>query len=297
MKTYTLGSLEVHKLVEIDRLAVDGSWLLSNVSDEIIDQNREWLGPNMVEPGSYRVFISFHSYVIKTPTLNILVDTCNGNHKHRPSMPAWHQLNTDYLVRLANIGLAAEDIDIVMCTHLHADHVGWNTKLENGRWIPTFPNARYLMSRVDFEVFNAMHLGKPENPVNRGSFEDSVLPLVEHGLAIMVDPSDIVDAQLTGKVWLESAAGHSPGNLNLRIRDGGGNACLSGDVIHHAIQCAMPELSNFADYNRQEGVASRRALLESCADTDTLLLSGHFPDPTAGRIVSHGDSFRFLFDE
>jgi glyoxylase-like metal-dependent hydrolase (beta-lactamase superfamily II) len=297
VKTYTLGSLEIHKLVEIDRLAVDASSLFSNVTAEMVDKNREWLGPNLVEPGSYRIFLSFHSYVIKTPTLNILVDTCIGNHKQRPTMPEWHDLTTDYIGRLARIGIAPEDVDIVMCTHLHADHVGWNTKLENGRWVPTFPNARYLMSRLDYELFNATHLSNPELLVNRGSFVDSVLPVVEHGLAIMVDESDIIDSQLTGKIWMESAAGHSPGSLNLQLHDGGSRACICGDVIHHPIQAAIPEISNTADYNREDALASRRALLERCADTDTILLSGHFPDPTAGRVISHKEAFRFLFDE
>lgn len=297
MKAYTLGALEIYKLVEIDRMTVDGSWLLGNLTPEIVDEHRHWLGPNLVEPGSYRVHLSFHSYVIKTPTLNILVDTCNGNHKQRPSMPAWHELNTDYIERLARIGLTPDDIDVVMCTHLHADHVGWNTRLEDGRWVPTFRNARYLMSRRDFEVFDAMHRANPATPVNRGSFVDSVLPVVEQGLAVMVDPDDVVDAQLVGKVWLEGAPGHSPGNLNLWVRDGGGAACLCGDVIHHAIQCAVPELNSPADYNREQGIASRRALLEACADRDTLVLTGHFPDPTAGRVVSHGESFRFRFDD
>jgi glyoxylase-like metal-dependent hydrolase (beta-lactamase superfamily II) len=296
MKTYSIGGFEIHKLVEIDRMIVDGAWLLGNLTNEIMDQHRDWLGPNLVEPGSYRVFLSFHSYVIKTPTLNILVDTCNGNHKQRPSMPAWHELDTDYLERLAGIGLAPEDIDVVMCTHLHADHVGWNTRLADGRWVPTFPWARYLMSRRDFEVFDALHRAGPQTPVNRGSFLDSVLPVVEHGQAVFVDPEDVVDAQLVGKLWLEGAPGHSPGNLNLRVRDAGGSACLCGDVIHHAIQCAVPELNSPADYDRAQGIASRRRLLESCADNDTIVLTGHFPDPTAGRIVSHGDSFRFRFD-
>jgi glyoxylase-like metal-dependent hydrolase (beta-lactamase superfamily II) len=297
MKAYSIGGFEIHKLVEIDRMAVEGSWLLGNLTPEILDRHRDWLGPNLVEPGSYRVFLSFHSYVIKTPTLNILVDTCNGNHKQRPSMPAWHELNTDYMEKLAALGLGPEDIDIVMCTHLHADHVGWNTRLENGRWVPTFPKAKYLMSRGDFEVFNAMHQSNPEKPVNRGSFIDSVLPVVEHGQAVFVDPSDVVDTQLVGKVWLEGAPGHSPGNLNLWVRDAGSSACLCGDVIHHAIQCAEPQLNSPADSNREQGIASREALIRNCADRDTIVLTGHFPDPTAGRIVSQGNSFRFVFDQ
>lgn len=297
MKAQQLGSIEIHKLVEIERLAVDAPWLLGNITPDIIAENRDWLGPRLIEPGTDKLLLSFHSYVIRTPTLNILVDTCNGNHKQRPTMPAWHMLETPYLDRLKAIGLAPEDIDIVLCTHLHADHVGWNTRLEDGRWVPTFPNARYLMSKIDFEFFNALHQAGPEQPVNRGSFIDSVLPVVEHGKAVMVGPGDTVDADLSDDVWLEAAPGHSHGNMNIFVKSGGRQACLCGDVIHHAIQCAAPELSNPADIDKPLAHQTRRKLIERCADTDIAVLTGHFPDPTAGRIVSHGGTFRFLFDE
>ena len=133
MKPQSFGSIEIHKLVEIERMAMEPTWLFTNLLPEHLAENREWLGPNLIEPVTDKLFLSFHSFVIRTPHLNILVDTCNGNQKQRPSMPAWHMLDLPYLARLKAIGLAPEDIDIVMCTHLHADHVGWNTKLENGR--------------------------------------------------------------------------------------------------------------------------------------------------------------------
>jgi glyoxylase-like metal-dependent hydrolase (beta-lactamase superfamily II) len=296
MKAYHFGTIEVQKLVEIERMAVEGDWLLGNLTPELLDEHRAWLGPNLVEPGSNRVFLSFHSYVIRTPTLNILIDTCNGNHKQRPTMPAWHMLDLPYLEHLNAIGLAPSDIDIVMCTHLHADHVGWNTRLENGRWVPTFPKARYLMSRVDYEYFDALHNANPSTPVNRGSFIDSVLPVIESGQAVLVNAGDVADAQLAKEIRLESAPGHSPGNLNIFLKAGGRSACLCGDVIHHAIQCAVPELCSPADADKAQGIATRRSLLERCADTDMVMLTGHFPDPTAGRIIRHAGSFRFRFD-
>jgi glyoxylase-like metal-dependent hydrolase (beta-lactamase superfamily II) len=295
MRVQRFGELEVHKVVEIDRMAVDAEWLLSNITDEIVEENKAWLTPNLVEPGTNRLVISFHSYVIKTPQLNILVDTCNGNDKHRPSVPAWDRLNLPYLQRLKDVGLSPEDIDIVMCTHLHTDHVGWNTRLENGRWVPTFPRARYLMSRADFVYFDKLHRSNPSQPVNRGSFADSVLPVVESGLAEFVDPGDVVDARLTKGITLEDAAGHSPGNLNIVVRAGGREACMCGDVIHHPIQCAVPELSSSADYDGARAFAARRDLLARCADSGAALLAAHFPEPTAGRVVAHGDRFRFSF--
>ncbi len=297
MKTQTLGAIEVHKLVEIERMPVDPTWLLGNITPQIIAANRDWLGPSLVEPGTDRLILSFHSYVIRTPGLTILIDTCNGNDKQRPSMPAWHMMQSPYLARLKALGLAPEDIDIVLCTHLHTDHVGWNTRLENGRWVPTFPNARYVMSRAEFAYFEAQHRQDPSRPLNRGSFVDSVLPVVEQGRAVMLAPGDTVDAALTDTLTLESAVGHSPSGFNIFLKAGGRRACFCGDVMHHAIQCAVPELCNPSDYDHDLSIQSRRALLEHCADTDIVMLTGHFPEPTAGRVVSHGDNFRFRFQD
>ncbi len=297
MKTQTFGAIEVHKLVEIERMAVDPNWLLYNITPEIIAENRDWLGPVLVEPGTDKLVLSFHTYVIKTPGLNILIDTCNGNDKQRPSMPAWHMMQTPYLQNLKALGLAPEDIDLVMCTHLHTDHVGWNTKLENGRWVPTFPKARYVMSRIEYDYFLEKHRANPDVPLNRGSFVDSVMPIVDQGRAMLVDASDTIDAALTDTLRLQSAIGHSPHAFNFFLKGGGRQACFCGDVMHHAIQCAAPELCNPSDFDHDLSTASRRALLEQCADTDTVMMTGHFPEPSIGRVVSHGDAFRFRFQE
>ena len=150
MKTQTLGDVQIRKLVEIDKLEVGAYWLLKNLTKEFLDKHRAELGPELVHPTEDKVFLSFHTFVVQTKHHNILIDTCNGNDKQRPSMPAWHMMKSPYMENLAAMGLRPEDIDMVMCTHLHTDHVGWNTKLENGRWVPTFPKARYFMSRVRF---------------------------------------------------------------------------------------------------------------------------------------------------
>jgi glyoxylase-like metal-dependent hydrolase (beta-lactamase superfamily II) len=297
MKTLDLGSIQIHKLVEIERMMFDGPWLFEGLTSDMIHANRGWLGPELLEKGTDRLVMSFHSYVIRTAHRTVLVDTCIGNHKQRSSMPGWHMLtSTAYLDGLKAIGLTPEDIDIVMCTHLHVDHVGWNTRLENGRWVPTFPNARYLLSRADYEYFDARHRQNPAQPVNRGSFADSVLPVMEHGQAVLVDAARSIDADLGRGIWLEDAPGHTIGNLNIFVKSGGRSACLCGDVLHHAIQCAHPELYNNADYDRAQATATRMALLNRCADTDILVLTGHFPDPTAGRIVGYGQNFRFQFE-
>jgi len=292
-----IGNTEIRKVDEISRMALDANWLFPSIDEQVVEANRDWLGPNLVEPGSTRLYMSFHSYVVRTRHHTILVDACNGNHKQRPSMPAWNDLNTPYLHNLAAIGVRPEEIDIVLCTHLHADHVGWNTRLDNGRWVPTFPNARYLMARVEFDYLLNLHRTQPQTPVNRGSFEDSVLPIVEHGRADMVELDHVVEQELGEGVWLTPACGHTPGHVFVNVGSHGRErAVFTGDVIHHAIQFAEPSLTNLADYDKQQAYDTRLAVMRRYADTDTLLMTGHFPSPTAGRIVSHGDRFRFAFE-
>ncbi len=184
----------------------------------------------------------------------------------------------------------------MLCTHLHADHVGWNTRLVNGRWVPTFPNARYLMARTEFDHFNRMHQARPAQPVNRGSFADSVLPVVEHGRADMIESTHVVEGQSGKGIWLEPAPGHTPGNVHIHVRADGTDVLLCGDVIHHPIQFAEPQLQNPADVDKPLAVKTRLHLMNEYADKDTLILTGHFPAPTAGRIVRHRDRFRFRFE-
>lgn len=295
MQPIKIGNARIEKVVEIASMDLAADWLLPNVLATDVDAEIDWMDPCCIDKVSRKLKLSFHSFVIRTPTRNILVDTCNGNHKERPSMPEWHRLNTNYLENLARLGLRPEDIDLVLCTHLHADHVGWNTRLENGRWIPTFPRARYLMGRQEFEHYHRLHGENPAAPINRGSFADSVLPVVEAGRAVFVDAGDQVVTELGTNVRLESAPGHTPGNLLVHVCHGHEHAIMSGDVIHHPIQCARPQLSNAADFNGSAALQTRLNLLESCADNSKILLTGHFAGTTAGHVVSHGSAFRFRF--
>lgn len=295
MRVQKLGDIEINKIVELPGVAMPAASLLPNVTPEILADGRTWLGPLFIHPDDEIVYLSFHSYVVKTKRHNILVDTCCGNDKQRQSMPSWHLLNTPYIQELAALSLKPEDIDIVLCTHLHADHVGWNTKLIDGRWVPTFPNARYIMGQHEFGHWQKLHAANPPTPINRGSFVDSVLPVVESGQAMMVASNFCVDVELGDGVWLEASPGHSPGHCCVHVQSGGQHALLSGDAIHHPMQLTHPFLAIAADFDRAQAQASRRNILERFADTSTLLLTAHFPEPTAGRIVSYGDNFRFQF--
>jgi glyoxylase-like metal-dependent hydrolase (beta-lactamase superfamily II) len=296
MRPLQIGDMRIDRLVEIDRLAFDKKWLFANVDDAVIEANRGWLDQRYIEPVTGRFVLSHHSYVVRTPNWTAIVDTCCGNHKERPRVPVWHRLNQPYLDNMNALGVRPEDVDFVMCTHLHVDHVGWNTRLLDGRWVPTFPRARYLMGRTEYEHWERKHQKKPDLPVNHGSFEDSVLPVVAAGQAEFVDTDHCLFDDRKAHLRFVAAPGHTIGNMMIDLRGGQDHAVMSGDVIHHPIQCAAPWLSNAADFDPAAALATRMALLRQLADTPSVLLTGHFPAPTAGRVVSHGDAFRFQFD-
>lgn len=295
MQVQHLGQIEIHKVTELPGLAMKADALMPGITSDILADGRLWLSGNFVHPSDGIVYLSFHSYVVKTPRHNILVDTCCGNQKPRESMPSWHMLDTPYLSELAAAGLQPEEIDIVLCTHLHADHVGWNTRLIDGHWVPTFPNARYIMGKEEFEHWQMRQASDPATPVNRGAHADSVLPVVERGMALMVPSNFAVEVELGEGVWLEPSPGHSPGHVSVHVKAGGKHALLSGDAIHHPLQLKHPHLPIAADFDRGQAQATRRDILETYADTETLLLTAHFPSPTAGRIVSRAQNFGFDF--
>lgn len=297
MKTKQIGDILVHRVVEFENLPLAASSIFMDCRPDMLARGREWLDTRFIAPDSDNIFLSFHSFVIQSGGRNILVDTCHGNHKARDgAMAYYNNLETDYLGNLARYGLKPEDIDVVLCTHLHFDHVGWNTKLENGRWVPTFPNARYLMSKVDFDHFGAA-TADSHDAMHLPSYQDSVLPVVAAGQVDFVAMDRTGDHDLGPNLWLEAAPGHTLGSVVLHARNESGGALFSGDVWHHPLQFAEPSLSIFVEQDVAMGAATRRRLIEGCVDTNTLLMAAHFPSPTAGRVVSHGDGFRFQLAE
>ncbi len=252
-----------------------------------------WLRPGFLTEDD-TVVMSFHSFVIRAPQLNILVDACVGNDKERPHRPAWNKRRSnDYLDRLSALGLAPEDIDVVMCTHLHADHVGWNTVLRDGRWVPTFPKARYLFSRVELEHWARLHreaLAAGSPIPNHGSYADSVLPVVEAGRAELIGPGHDIAPGLR----IESLPGHTPGNSVLRATSGSARAVFTGDVLHTPVQVAVPSWSSRFCEDPALSADSRKRLLDEVCDTGTLVMAAHFPSPTAGVVESSsGGGMRF----
>jgi glyoxylase-like metal-dependent hydrolase (beta-lactamase superfamily II) len=249
-----------------------------------------WSPELSLDPVAAQFHIEVRSFVIEVDGLNMLIDSCCGNDKIR-SVPWAHQLRTDWLEQLARAGYQPSDIHLVLCTHLHADHVGWNTRLDNGRWVPTFPNARYVFSRKDYEFFKI----QTHEAYNREAFLDSVLPVVEAGLADIVESHHRVHRDIEDGVWLQDAAGHSPGCVVVNAQRGGDRAMFVGDVLHHPIQLVRPDLAFFTDADQAGACATRQSLLAQAVDQEAILFPAHFPDPPAGRVRRAGRSYAYEF--
>ena len=295
MRPQYFGNIRVDRVVEIDRLGLDAKWLFPAIDTELLSRARAEYGAEFVGEDQ-TLALSFHGYLVRTPELTILVDTCIGQHKTRPTMPWQHQLaSTRYLDTLAGLGVRPEDVDIVLCTHLHADHVGWNTVLRDGRWVPTFPRARYLISRLDFEHLDGLRKADPGRLITHGSFEDSVLPIIGAGQAELVETDHAVCRHLDDAVRIQPSPGHTPGHYTVHIRSPAREGLICGDVLHHPVQLYDPLLAGSADIDAAAAGRSRQELLAYCADRDRLLLTIHFLAPTAGRVVPSGGAFRFEF--
>jgi glyoxylase-like metal-dependent hydrolase (beta-lactamase superfamily II) len=255
----------------------------------VLERHLSWLVPNHYVPQKDALITSVHSWLIRTPRHTILLDACAGNHKDRPWWPRFHQLDTPFLERLRAAGAAPEDIDLVLCTHLHADHVGWNTKLENGRWVPTFPKARYLFSRIENDHWNP-EIGdrRRQNPGRAGVYDDSILPVIEAGQAVLVEGEHEIDEGLV----IRPAPGHTPGHVVLDLRDGREGALFCGDVVHHPVQVYEPAWNSRFCEVPHKALGTRRRVLEHCAQSGALLFPTHFAAPHVAAIRAEGDAFR-----
>lgn len=280
-----LGEMVIHRVIEQEAPLFDPLEFFPDLTKDRLEENRSWLEPEALDPVTGKLRICVQSYVIRTPHHTILVDSCVGNHKPRPGRPFWNMKTDDTWMRgLAATGLTVQDIDYVMCTHLHVDHVGWNTRLENGRWVPTFPNARYIFGEREFAYWAAEHARTP-NPV----IADSVLPIVEAGRAELVQSDHV----LNDHIRLTPTPGHTPGHYAVELGKGRTQAVLTGDLIHSPLQARYPELSMRADTDRAQSAATRRRFLECHCEAGTLLCTAHFPSPSMGRLSRWGEGFRF----
>lgn len=285
---HTLGQIVVRRIVESVCTGFDAASFFPETTPEDWASHRTWMEPWALDPAGNLVF-TIQAFLVRTRHHTILIDTCVGDHKPRPQRPFWHlqQLDT-FLPRLAAAGVAPEDVDYVMCTHLHWDHVGWNTRLRDGRWVPTFPNARYIFARQEWESFQALHRRNPQP-----HFADSILPVMDAGQAQLVAG----DFALDDEVWLEPTPGHTPGHVCVHLASEGASAVVTGDCLHSPVQCLEPGWIVRADQDSTLAGATRRRFLERCCESGATVCATHFPEPSFGRIVQRGGAFWFDYRE
>ena len=281
--TLSVGDLTIHRIIEQETNYLPALDMLPSLTPQVLAENREWLRRAAALDANDELILCFQSYVVKTPHHTILVDSCIGNDKPRPHRPKWNMKTDDLFMRgLAAAGVSLADIDFVMCTHLHVDHVGWNTRLENGRWVPTFPNARYLFAKSEYDYWTAQN-AKAELP----PFADSVLPVVAANRAEIVTD----DFAIGDHARILPTPGHTPGHVAFTFGKGRDEAVFSGDLVHSPLQARYPELSMKFDVDQAKAAATRRSFLERYCDTATVCCTAHFPSPSAGRIKRWGDGF------
>ncbi|WP_406210045.1 MBL fold metallo-hydrolase [Kitasatospora sp. NBC_01560] len=283
--TWAVGDITVHRIDEMLLPPETGPWLLPDATPDLV-RGQQWLHPDFADHDG-RPLLDSHTFAFTVAGLNVLVDTGIGNGKTRAN-PAWHDLDTDYLDRLAAAGYPPAAVDLVILTHLHTDHVGWNTRTDgNGAWIPTFPGARHLVSRTEREFWAGQDMDEPR----RQMFRDSVHPVEEAGLLDLVDlPAE--GTEIAPGLRLLPTPGHTPGHLAVQLSSNGETALVTGDCIHHPVQFAHPAIGSCVDIDPDRSRATRHDLLRSLAGSGGLVLGTHFPPPTAGRVIVDGDAYR-----
>jgi glyoxylase-like metal-dependent hydrolase (beta-lactamase superfamily II) len=280
---FTAGDLTIHRLIEQETTYLPALEMLPTLTPDVLAENRAWMKKAGAMDDSDTLVLCFQSYIVKTPHHTIMIDSCIGNDKPRPNRPKWNMKTDDtYMRALKAAGFSVGDIDFVMCTHLRVDHVGWNTRLENGRWVPTFPNARHVFAKTEFDYWTEQNAKTPVPP-----FGDSVLPIVEAKRAEIVSN----DFEIGDHVRILPTPGHTPGHVAFTFGRDKDTAVFSGDLIHSPLQAHYPELSMKFDVDQAQAAVTRRNFLERYCDTDTLCCTAHFPSPSTGKIRRLGAGF------
>ena len=285
----SIGGVTVHRVVDMDPFALPLNFILPRAERRALDEERALLEGH-VDFASNDILLAVQSHLVRAGGLNILVDTCVGEMKPRPRRAEWdRRAASGYIGRLAAAGCRPEDVDVVLCTHLHVDHVGWNTQLRDGRWVPTFPKARYVMGRADLDHWTAEFARDPS--VNHGSFADSVLPVIAAGQAEPVDPGHVV----ADGASILPLPGHTPGQVGLDVATAGGTRLIvCGDAIHSPVQVLRPEWSSAFCSDPAQAAATRTELLERAVSDDVVLIPAHLR-ASGMRVRRLGGRFRPMF--
>ncbi|HEY6904054.1 MAG TPA: MBL fold metallo-hydrolase [Candidatus Acidoferrales bacterium] len=283
IRKWKIGDVEVVRIVEVlheDPFEV----LLPGATPEVAKQY-DWLFPHFATPAGH-MKIWFQAFVLRSGKEKIMIDTCIGNDRQR-EFPIFCNMQSSFIEDLTDAGYAPESVAKVLCTHMHFDHVGWNTRKVNGRWVPTFPNARYLFGRKEYEHWKMLERTGGYHDVTHLS--DSIDPITDAGLADFIEPTH----RLTDEVTLVSTPGHTPGHVSVLISSNGQEGFITGDMLHHPIQLAEIERPGNFDMDKEQGIKTRKAMFERLADKNILIIGSHFSDPTAGYIIRDKKNWRF----
>jgi glyoxylase-like metal-dependent hydrolase (beta-lactamase superfamily II) len=283
MLKWQIGEVSVTRVVETE-MKMRPEHRAGFIEEASLERLREmpWLFPHFVsEEGIMK--LSIHALLVQAPGLNLVVDTCIGNEKPR-ALIGGKAMQTDFLDQLEAAGCPREAVDTVVCTHLHVDHVGWNTMRDGDQWVPTFPNARYLIGRAEYE-----HWSAEEDPENQAILSDSVRPIFDHDLATLVE----MDHRVSDEIRLIPTPGHTPGHVSVAIESKGERALITGDLLHHPCQFGHPEWSPKFDSDPVEGATMRRSVMDRIAEEPVLVIGTHFSEPTAGHVRRDGEAFWF----
>ena len=281
MAHWRIGEIAVDRIKELEGPLFPPKGVFSDYDPEVLTQHWNDLVPRHYSPELGVVIGTVQTYVIRAGGYNVLVDTCCGNDKQRPEEPAFHDLHTPYLERLRELGLEPEDIHFVLCTHLHVDHVGWNNRLQNGQWVPTFPNATYVFAQVELDYLIGVAQSPPPANGHGLQYADSAAPIVASRKArLLTEPGALVP----GLLDIEFAPGHSPGHVILRARSQGEEALFIGDVLQHPFQVYRPDWNSAFCASPTQSRATRRRVLAECADRQLLMFPAHFAAPYAVRV-------------
>jgi glyoxylase-like metal-dependent hydrolase (beta-lactamase superfamily II) len=286
MDRWQVGDIRVTRILEQVARLETAEEFFPDASEEALRPHLSWLMPRAICPQTGRLIMPVQGYLVQTARHLILVDACVGNAKRCGYLAEWNMRDDNaFLERMSQAGAHPEAIDFVLCTHLHVDHCGWNTRLVNGRWAPTFPNARYVIARREYEAARALAGAYPGD----FTYEENVLPIVEAGRADFVEMDHAIDNQ----VWLEPTPGHTDGHVAIRLSSRGETAVIAGDLMHSPIQCVYPDWSYRFDADPALARRTRRAFLEGASEHEHLVLTAHFPLPSVGKITRRGAGFWF----
>ncbi|RIS65384.1 MBL fold metallo-hydrolase [Mycobacteroides abscessus] len=294
VRTFTVGDATVTQLTELDVWPIKPHHWYPALSDEQLVFAQANYAPSAVSDDGSELIFAIHNYVIELADTIIVVDSCSGNHKNRPLFADLHMLNTDYLTRLEQSGYSPEAVDIVVNTHLHLDHCGWNTRLVEGTWRPTFPAATYLFHHTELKYIRAQWESAPiDQWQDNGGwvYEDSILPVLEHAPHGFVKSGQVLHSYGSTHIRALDAGGHTPGHIAIEVRAADTGLLIAGDALHHPMQAQFPDLPFYADADPAQAVATRRALLGRCADENLKLLTAHFPAHSPLGVRRSGTAF------